>query len=561
MTLQAIRVDSQKSRDPVYRCELGPNVCVALLSAKGNGSPAILIAREGDAHTIERCDYPVEHVFKKAKKALGPLITGKTAIVIVRGEYKAYEKVVQSARMALKHAHAKRDKNIYLILVSAEIFAAIWRQAIAQPVKPVLPEVVPGKVDEARTMFELLPDIEIPDQLVRDFIGDSVEVRLVRRLVVQASGHDEPVLIEGDSGTGKEVVARLIHDLSPRRAGTFMRVDCGAIPRDLFEAELFGVEKGAHNAAYFDRPGLWRIADGGTLFLDEIADLALEHQIKILRALDQGEILPLGALKPVRVNARIVAATNKDLFAMVRAGQFREDLYYRLRGMFIRTPPLRSHPNDIPALAQALWKKATSNPGSELAPDVIAVLRGRLWPGNVRELKTCLATVFNLFGPKDIQVNHLNAVFGFERSTPSTDADKDALEDDVVFRLQCLRHLRHTDEVLRAVQVPMREVNKGRQRTPENFRSIAVGTEGRVNEFEVLCARPVLFHHSIPMFNRIRRLKEKLRSFAELMRDDPDAALKYWKDLEPEFADALAAVFEEVKRVLRELARHSNRQH
>ncbi len=563
MNLQAIRLDFQPTRELLYRYDLGPDLRLALISAKSNGSPLVLVVREDDAAAFEACGELIVYKFKSKSKGLADIaIFGLSQIPFVRGDYSSSGRVLQSVRKFMPHVIGRADQNVYLIAVNAQMFAVLWSRAIAlqRTVAADPPASHPGSphseparaiAPDAQTMIELLPDGDIPDRLVQEFIGDSVEVRLVRKFIVRASENDEPVLILGDSGTGKEVVARLIHDLGPRRTATFVAVNCGAIPRELFESQLFGFEKGAHSTAYFDKDGLWRVADGGTLFLDEIADLALDQQVKILRVLDQGEVLPVGAKKPIQVNARILAATNKDLFAMVHSGQFREDLYYRLRAMFIRTPPLRAHPNDISAIAQEMWKKATRDRDSELSAEVIAVVKDHAWPGNVRELKTSLATVCNLFGPKNIRVEHLHAVFGFERYTVDADGRSVALEDVGAYELQCLRHLRQTDEVLRAVQTPLRWVNKGRGKTPENFRSIAAATEDRVNEFEVLCAHPLLFH-GVATFGRIRRLKERLRYFAELMRTDPDAALAYWKrELEPEFADALTAVFEEVDRVVK----------
>lgn len=162
------------------------------------------------------------------------------------------------------------------------------------------------------------------------------------------------MLILGDTGTGKELVARAIHDHSARRAKRFMLVNCGAIPYDLLESELFGHVKGAFTDATYDKPGLWELADKGTLFLDEIGDLHPNHQVKILRALEDKKIRPIGGTKEIEVDARIIAATNRDLFSMVQARQFREDLYYRLCPFPIYTPTLPDHPEDIPTITQTL---------------------------------------------------------------------------------------------------------------------------------------------------------------------------------------------------------------
>ncbi|MGH7461906.1 MAG: sigma 54-interacting transcriptional regulator, partial [Longimicrobiales bacterium] len=386
MSLQVIRLDGESGQELPHRFDLGPDIRLALMSARSTGSPLVLIIANENAAAFACCDDLIVRKRKSRSKHLAYLALGKPHIPFVRGEYSSNGKALQSFRTLLQRARERLDNNVYLMVVSAQIFAELWSQAISLPhtesARPgrSAPNSGPAQPTHAltpdtQTLMKLLPDVVIPDKLVQEFIGDSLEVRLVRKFTVKASENEKPVLILGDSGTGKEVVARLIHDLGARRTATFMAVNCGAIPRDLFESMLFGYVKGAHSTAFFDKDGLWRVADNGTLFLDEIADLALDHQVKILRVLDQGEILPVGAREPIAVNARILAATNKDLFAMVKAGQFREDLYYRLRAMLIRTPSLRSHPNDIPALVGALWKKATGDDGSELSAEVLAVLR------------------------------------------------------------------------------------------------------------------------------------------------------------------------------------------
>jgi transcriptional regulator with GAF, ATPase, and Fis domain len=165
------------------------------------------------------------------------------------------------------------------------------------------------------------------------------------------------VLVLGDTGTGKEVIARSIHNYSARASEKFVPVNCGAIPSELLESELFGHKRFTFTDAKYDKKGLWEITGNGTLFLDEVGDLALIHQVKILRALEENKIRPIGEVKEIRVNARVIAATNRDLFSMVKAGHFREDLYYRLRSFLLRTPGLRDHPEDIPTLARFFWKK------------------------------------------------------------------------------------------------------------------------------------------------------------------------------------------------------------
>src|SRR5256714_4858505 len=204
----------------------------------------------------------------------------------------------------------------------------------------------------------------------------------VLELLRRAAPSSLPVTILGESGTGKEVAARAVHDLSLRGGGPFVPLNCGAISRELAEAELFGHEKGSFTGAVTSAPGAFGAADGGTLFLDEIGDLPLALQVKLLRALEAGEIKPVGAPRPRRIDVRVVCATHRDLRAGVKDGVFREDLFYRLRGVTVELPPLRARPQDILPLAEHFLP-----PRATLSTDARAALLAHPWPGNVRELR------------------------------------------------------------------------------------------------------------------------------------------------------------------------------
>jgi transcriptional regulator with GAF, ATPase, and Fis domain len=200
------------------------------------------------------------------------------------------------------------------------------------------------------------------------------------------------VIITGESGTGKEVIARAIHDLSTRAGKPYIAFNCAAVPRDLFEGQLFGYRKGAFTGAANDQPGVLRATDGGTVLLDEIGELPLDVQPKLLRFLENGEILPLGERKPVKLDVRVIAATFRDLDQLVRERLFREDLFYRLQVVPLRVPPLRERPDDVIALARHFVRLLTPA-GHEppvLAPDALAALNAHRWPGNVRELRNVI---------------------------------------------------------------------------------------------------------------------------------------------------------------------------
>lgn len=211
----------------------------------------------------------------------------------------------------------------------------------------------------------------------------------VCELATRIAAFDISVLVTGESGTGKELLARALHYGSPRAEQPFVVQNCGALPDQLLESELFGYKKGAFTGAYEDRVGLFSRADGGTLFLDEIGDISPAFQVKLLRALQEGEIRPLGSPRTRRIDVRVIAATNRDLEEEVRAGRFREDLYYRLAGFSIHVPPLRDRPADVEPIARHILTESMARFGKRVAgfsPDAIAHMGAYPWPGNVREL-------------------------------------------------------------------------------------------------------------------------------------------------------------------------------
>ena len=218
--------------------------------------------------------------------------------------------------------------------------------------------------------------------------GNSNAVRRVRRMVEQVAGFDTTVLITGESGTGKEVVARAVHAQSRRKDKPFVAVNCGAIPSELLESELFGHEKGAFTGAITSRKGRFELADGGTLFLDEIGDMSLPMQVKILRALQERSFERVGGVKSQRCDVRVIAATHRNLEDAIVKGSFREDLFYRLNVFPIETPPMRERLEDLPMLIDDLiaqLERATRG-SVRMAPETVNVLRAYHWPGNVREL-------------------------------------------------------------------------------------------------------------------------------------------------------------------------------
>ena len=237
-----------------------------------------------------------------------------------------------------------------------------------------------------------------------DLIGSSPKFRALLAEVARVAPVDSAVLIQGETGTGKEVIARAIHEASPRRNQRFVALNCAAIPSALFESELFGHERGAFTGAWAQTKGRFQMADGGTLFLDEIGDMPLELQPKLLRVLQEREFERLGSAQTVRVNVRVVAATNQDLGQLVSKKLFRADLFYRLNVIPICLPPLRERIQDIPVLTEFFVAKfaACLNKPIDLIPDeVMAILKAHDWPGNIRELQNFIERAV-LFSPGSV---------------------------------------------------------------------------------------------------------------------------------------------------------------
>jgi two-component system nitrogen regulation response regulator NtrX len=243
-------------------------------------------------------------------------------------------------------------------------------------------------------------------------VGESEGVRRLRAEIAQAAPSNGRVLIFGENGTGKELVARAIHAQSHRAAAPFVEVNCAAIPEELIESELFGHTKGAFTGALAARKGKFELADGGTLFLDEIGDMSLKTQAKVLRALQEQRIEPVGGTGGVEVDVRVIAATNKDLEAEIRAGRFRDDLYFRLNVIPFHVPPLRERREDIPLLTRHFLQLLSAEHGRrprEVAAEAMHVLARMPWPGNVRELRNILERLVIMTPGERIELGHLPA--------------------------------------------------------------------------------------------------------------------------------------------------------
>ena len=286
-----------------------------------------------------------------------------------------------------------------------------------------------GSIGQSRPTAQAQPGVEEGGPLV----GRSRPMQDIFKAMARVVGTDLTVLITGESGTGKELVARALHDLGSRRAGPFVPINMAAIPRNLVESELFGHEKGAFVGADSRMSGRFEQAEGGSLFLDEVGDMPPEAQTRLLRVLQDGEYLPVGANRPVKANVRIIAATNHNLQHLMQQGLFREDLFYRLNVVPLRLPPLRERTEDIAPLVNHFQKQAAAGglPAKRFTPEAIRALAEWNWPGNVRELENLVRRLLVLVGEDSISAEMVEAELSSVRPVEAQPIEVDSLAESV----------------------------------------------------------------------------------------------------------------------------------
>jgi DNA-binding NtrC family response regulator len=325
-----------------------------------------------------------------------------------------------------------RSSNLESIVITAFGSIDLAVDAIKQGVsdfltKPFSPDELMLKVQQLSTLSRAKEQNQYFEEEMRDafsgyeIVGSSEEMKRIYALLAKVSKSESTILIQGESGTGKELIARFIHYNSRRSKGPFIKVNCAALAEGVLESELFGHEKGAFTGSIRQRKGRFELAHQGTIFLDEIADLAAGVQVKLLRVIQEGELERVGGEQTIRVDARIIAATNKDLNDMVRKSQFREDLYYRLNVIPIELPPLRKRKSDIPELVEFFLKRLArenKRKGIQIDPEAMELLLDYPWPGNIRELENVLERAVVLCDSDRITANELPFVHEASAASP-----------------------------------------------------------------------------------------------------------------------------------------------
>ncbi|MEO0878140.1 MAG: sigma-54 dependent transcriptional regulator [Pseudomonadota bacterium] len=348
----------------------------------------------------------------------------------------------------LKRAKSFREELPIIVLTAQggvdTVVEAMQNGANDFFVKPVSPERIIVSINNALNITTLKGEVSRlkrqreGSMAFKDLIGDSVAMKHVARLGERAASSNIPILIAGESGVGKEMVARAIQGSSERARRPFVIVNCGAVPENLVESILFGHEKGSFTGATARHIGKFQEADGGTIFLDEIGELPLDMQVKLLRVLQEGEVDPIGAKRPVKVDVRIISATNRDLTEEVKAGNFREDLFYRLNVFPILAPPLRERKEDIPALIEHFIQRYNAEERRDVRGvrhEVLEVLIEQPWPGNVRQLENAIFRAVVLAEGAYLGVNDFPLLAGeFEAAgiavgPPMIGADDDEMDE------------------------------------------------------------------------------------------------------------------------------------
>ncbi len=506
-----------------------------------SGQAAVLVVRTAILQLLgEHPNLFFDRHVKDTRKGLANLLLGKDARVpYIDAKFSQPGRLQQSVTALLRNSVKKARPGIFILGVRNPEFEAAWKAAAEDHRKTSAGRKAPG-------LSGLLEPLPGEAKIAREYWGESSAYHFVRQLILRAAQSTCPVLIIGETGTGKGIVARQIHERQ-RPGRPFVEVNCAAIPGDLLESELFGYKEGAFTGAMKGgKQGQWEAANGGTLFLDEVGDLTPEHQKKILSALQSGIIRRVGGTTNIAVNARIIAATNRNLFGMVQAGKFREDLFYRLRQFVIFTPVLREDPEDLVLIAQKLWWEITAS-NTRLPNELLTDLCRHRWPGNVRELRSVLGSLYSFFGKESLTSEQLNAVFqhfGLVAGYNGHETSEDALG---TLQMECLRKLRSADDSLHACEVALKPLSEGGRMSPD-IRSSLMRIR---NEMQFLLENHLYFgsHESYSAIALVEEGLGKLLTIPSRRAGDISSFLH--DEFQPAIQRAIDRLFEELEKLKR----------
>jgi DNA-binding NtrC family response regulator len=421
------------------------------------------------------------------------------------------------------------DDPPYLIIITEAIFGSLVMEGAGKS-RYRKAKLSANEQDPLFLLMNVPESNPLIKKLEKIYIGTSRVMQHTRALIYRACQSDSPVLILGESGTGKDVIATQIYENSLTYKSGLFRVNCSALPELLLEAELFGYLKGSFTGANTDKVGMFEAANNGTIFLDEIGDLSLANQVKILHAVENKGIRQIGSQKTKMVNVRIIAATNRNLDAMMLRGSFRDDLYYRISTFRINSHPLREHPEDIPDLAKAYWKK--KNRTGHLSPEFLEYLKTYQWPGNVRELYALLNSLVDYYTDISPTPAHVEAI---RKSRQEVLIQAKASENDdpaQLLKIKSQNVLIAIQNIMRSIKIEMRPVIldqtvlKNNSKVSESLKQFISQQVIKLNE---LCMEPSYFKRW-DIFKKVAKYRDLLDQTVTNWQETSTQLHSIWTD-------------------------------
>lgn len=517
-----------------------------ILDIKGEHNLSLYAVDSNDLQSIKKFDdIVIDKGRKHEKVALSRYLLGQEKIPVLDSEFKSSAQAPRSIRDLLKRAEQRGDRNVYILGVNKDVLDELRTTSkdFDELIKSTFSDEPSSSNDHIRHTLH-------PDQLERLFLGNSEQAKKVRFFIETAAKSEDEVLILGETGTGKEVIAKAIHLLRFGNRKEMQVINCSAISADLLENELFGHKKGAFTGADKDKKGIWQLAQDSTLFLDEIGDLSRDHQAKILRALSDKKIRPVGSDKQVSVNARIIAATNVDLVSKVKYREFREDLYYRLNTFPIFVPPLRDRKDDIEILTSTFWNDITDDSAKPLSNEVVDEMRKRDWPGNVRVLHSFMRCLRNLNREKisrgeDITLKDLSFTFAYHGQHHFLPQQNITSEDVRLHPALCLRRLKRVSDILFSIKIAIPSLLENQ--TKETIHQDSI--RNNIRELYMLCQEDATLFHSVPTLNEVCGFVDEMKKLDVDFLSFSNNEANSWLKISEKLTRVMEAVFNEIHRI------------
>jgi transcriptional regulator with AAA-type ATPase domain len=426
---------------------------------------------------------------------------------------------------SLLHERYGSSDPACLIVINRDVFSSVMKD-LMNPKRPKN-----NKGDNEDPIKKLITETEknpVVKEIGKVYIGNSFAMRFARAMILKAAQSATPVLILGETGTGKDVIAHQIYKYAAHNKKGFLTINCSTLQDTLLESELFGHTKGSFTGATANKDGAFVALDGGTLFLDEIGELSLANQAKLLMAVDKQEIRSIGSNKAIKVNVRILAATNRNIDAMVLQGRFREDLHHRLNFFRIYAPPLRRHPDDIPAIANFFWEKQKVH--HKLTPAFLNFLKSYSWPGNVRELKAMLSSIIDIFGDVPPTRKVVDAIRSMHQETLNQSINQTKEGTDGLFILEARNRLISMQNIMRGIKIRLRPVLghewKGKAKKEESLQLKSFISE-QIRTMDELFLQPIYFI-DWELFQKMTRYRHILEKTVNKWPDEAEGLLAVW---------------------------------